>query len=75
MILTVGGIKGGSGKTTVATNLACIAATQNADVLLVDADDQETASDFTAVRKEDYPGRAPVIHAPSSPVRPSAPKS
>ena len=30
-------------------------ATQNADVLLVDADDQETASDFTAVRKEDYP--------------------
>ena len=55
MILTVGGIKGGSGKTTVATNLACIAATQNADILLVDADDQETASDFTAVRKEDYP--------------------
>ena len=55
MILTVGGIKGGSGKTTVATNLACIAATQNTDVLLVDADDQETASDFTAVRKEDYP--------------------
>ena len=55
MILTVGGIKGGSGKTTVATNLACIAANQNADVLLVDADDQETASDFTAVRKEDYP--------------------
>ena len=55
MILTVGGIKGGSGKTTVATNLACIAAAQNNDVLLVDADDQETASDFTAVRKEDHP--------------------
>ena len=55
MILTVGGIKGGSGKTTVATNFACIAATQNADILLVDADDQETASDFTVVRKEDYP--------------------
>ena len=33
MILTVGGIKGGSGKTTVATNLACIAAAQNNDVL------------------------------------------
>ena len=55
MILTVGGIKGGSGKTTVATNFACIAAVQNVDALLVDADDQETASDFTAVRKEDYP--------------------
>ena len=55
MILTIGGIKGGSGKTTVATNLACIAAGQHLDVLLVDADDQETASDFTVVRKEDYP--------------------
>lgn len=55
MILTVGGIKGGSGKTTIATNLACIAASQNSDVLLVDADDQETAADFTAVRKEDHP--------------------
>ena len=55
MIVTVGGIKGGSGKTTIATNLACIAASQNADVLLVDADDQETASDFTMVRKQDHP--------------------
>ncbi len=32
-----------------------MAAAQNADILLVDADDQETAFDFTAVRKEDYP--------------------
>ena len=47
--------KGGSGKTTIATNLACIAAGQKADILLVDADDQETASDFTVVRKEDHP--------------------
>jgi chromosome partitioning protein len=55
MIVTVGGIKGGTGKTTVATHLACIAAGQKADVLLVDADDQETAADFTAARKEDHP--------------------
>jgi len=55
MIITVGGIKGGTGKTTVATNLACIAAGQGADVLLVDADDQETSADFTAARKEDHP--------------------
>lgn len=58
MILTVGGIKGGAGKSTVATNLACIAAGQNADVLLVDADDQETSADFTAARKEDHPDAA-----------------
>src|ERR1700687_1051281 len=52
MIIMVGGIKGGSGKTTVATNLAVIRALDGRDVLLVDADDQETSSDFTALRNE-----------------------
>jgi len=52
MIVVAGGIKGGSGKTTVATNLAVIRAGQGRDVLLVDADDQETATDFTALRNE-----------------------
>ena len=56
MYLTVVGIKGGSGKTTVAMNLACIAASQDADILLVDADDQETGAGFTAVCKEGHPG-------------------
>lgn len=54
-IETVGNIKGGAGKTTVATNLACIAAGQGDDVLLVDADNQETAFDFSNVRKADNP--------------------
>jgi len=58
MIITVGGIKGGSGKTTVATNLAVIRALQGFDVLLVDADDQETASDFTILRNERNPNGA-----------------
>ena len=52
MIVVVGGIKGGSGKTTVATNLAIICAMSGKDVLLVDADDQETSTDFTALRNE-----------------------
>lgn len=52
MIITVGGIKGGSGKTTIATNLAVYLAHQGGDVLLVDADEQETATDFTAWREE-----------------------
>ena len=52
MIIIAGGIKGGSGKTTVATNLAVIRAGEGHDVLLVDADDQETATDFTNLRNE-----------------------
>ena len=55
MIVIAGGIKGGSGKTTVATNLAIIRATQRRDVLLIDADDQETSTDFTALRNEVLP--------------------
>ena len=51
MNIVVGGIKGGSGKTTVATNLAVLCA-RDRDVLLIDADDQETATDFTVLRNE-----------------------
>ncbi len=52
MIIVVGGIKGGSGKSTVATNLAVLCATEGQDVLLIDSDDQETAADFTILRNE-----------------------
>lgn len=55
MILVAGGIKGGSGKTTTAVNLAIMRASAGKDVLLVDADDQETSSDFTALRTEEHP--------------------
>jgi chromosome partitioning protein len=58
MIITVGGIKGGSGKSTVATNLAVIRATAGSEVLLIDADDQETAADFTMLRNERNSGAA-----------------
>jgi len=53
MIVVVGGIKGGSGKTTVATHLAilCAALAGGGEVLLLDADDQETATDFTILRQ------------------------
>src|SRR5690242_198797 len=58
MIIVAGGIKGGGGKTTTATNLAIIRATAGRDVLLADADDQETASDFTNLRNERAISRA-----------------
>lgn len=52
MIISCGGIKGGVGKTTTAINLTILKALQGRDVLLVDADSQETASDFTIQRSE-----------------------
>jgi len=52
MILLIGGIKGGSGKSTIATNLAVMRSLAGKDVLLVDADDQQTSSDFTNLRNE-----------------------
>ena len=55
MIIVVGGIKGGSGKTTVATNLSVLRSAKSKDVLLIDADDQETATDFTVLRNEQRP--------------------
>jgi len=55
MIIVAGGIKGGSGKTTVATHLTVMRALEGRDVLLIDADDQETATDFTALRNERLP--------------------
>ena len=52
MILVCGGIKGGVGKTTVATSMVVMRSAIGRDVLLVDADDQATATDFTTIRTE-----------------------
>jgi len=46
MILLLGGEKGGTGKSTVATNLAVWLAHQGRDVILVDTDRQGTSSRF-----------------------------
>ena len=58
MILTIGGTKGGGGKTTLAVNLAVMRANDGRDVLLIDADDQRTASNFTSLRSENVEGGA-----------------
>src|SRR4051812_40400989 len=50
MIITVGNIKGGVGKTTLAINLAIARAAEGRDVLLVDGDEQRTAQTFTELR-------------------------
>jgi chromosome partitioning protein len=55
VIIAVGGTKGGTGKSTVATNLAVLLSVSGHDVLLVDADEQGTATDFTAMRNQGRP--------------------
>lgn len=55
MILVSGGIKGGCGKSTIAVNLAVIRANAGYDVLLIDADEQGTSTDFASMRSERLP--------------------
>ena len=50
MIVVVGHTKGGVAKTSLALALAIRRASQGRDVLLVDADEQQTASKFAALR-------------------------
>ncbi|NGX44098.1 MAG: Chromosome-partitioning ATPase Soj [Candidatus Anoxychlamydiales bacterium] len=50
-ILVVGGIKGGSGKSTLASNLAVLRSRSGKRVLLVDADEQRSISDWAEHRE------------------------
>ena len=52
MIVVVGGTKGGSGKTLLATNLTVMRTEQQRDVLLIDADEQASATLFTRQRRQ-----------------------
>jgi chromosome partitioning protein len=57
MILTIGGIKGGNGKSTIATNLAVMRSCESKDILLVDADEQKSSTIFAAIRRQEHPDR------------------
>jgi chromosome partitioning protein len=52
-IILVGGEKGGTGKTTIATNLAAMRAAAKRNVLLIDSDTQGSASIWSQVRSEE----------------------
>jgi chromosome partitioning protein len=57
MIIVVGGIKGGAGKSTIAANLA-VRRSKEHNVLLVDGDDQETTTLWSATRNENFPNQS-----------------
>jgi chromosome partitioning protein len=59
VIIAVVSQKGGTGKTTIATNLAACYAAQGREVMLVDADPQHSALDW----KADRPSTLPSVHA------------
>jgi len=52
MIILIGGEKGGTGKTTIATNLAAMRALAGRDVLLIDTDPQGSANYWAQSRDE-----------------------
>lgn len=52
MIVLIGGEKGGTGKSTILALMACMAARDGADLVVVDTDTQRTVSRFFARRFE-----------------------
>jgi chromosome partitioning protein len=58
VIIVIGGIKGGAGKSTIAVNLAVARAGKH-KVLLVDGDQQKTTTKWLRQRDTEYPNRSP----------------
>jgi chromosome partitioning protein len=58
MIIAVGNVKGGVGKTTLAVNLAISLSRSGRDILLIDGDEQQTAMAFTELRNTNLNGKA-----------------
>lgn len=60
MILLIGGEKGGTGKSTLSTNIAAHLSQKGEDVLLLDADPQSTSSKWVARRNKNFSNLPPI---------------
>ena len=60
MILLIGGEKGGTGKSTIATNIAAYLSQKGDDVLILDSDPQATSSKWTTRRQKNFPNLPPI---------------
>lgn len=69
MIITVGGIKGGGGKSVTATNLIVMRRLAGVDALLVDADEQGSAAEFADQRAALERGTIPCVRLNGKAVR------
>jgi len=63
MIVIMGGEKGGTGKTTLATNLAAMRVLRGRDVLLVDTDKQESSNYWAITRAQGEAASSRVVCA------------
>jgi len=54
MIILIGGEKGGTGKTTIATNLAAERTRKTGSLLLIDTDRQPSASFWCSIREDNH---------------------
>ncbi len=54
MIILIGGEKGGTGKTTIATNLSVLRTKKTNSLLLIDTDRQPSASFWCSIREDNY---------------------
>ena len=61
MVILIGGEKGGTGKSTIATNLAACLVGRSEDVVLLDADSQATATRWVQRRNSSHP-ELPKVH-------------
>ncbi len=61
MIILIGSQKGGCGKSTIATNLAAVAAQNGCDVVLLDADSQCTSATWATDREESSATSVPCV--------------